>query len=152
MVAELTGRAGASARRLSYARASPHRRRFRRRSPESFMAQTAFSFPRQWQDWCSWGLGIWLVLSPWALFFDQERLAMENAVVVGALILVAEVVELSIFRDWEEWINVVLGAWLAISPWVLKLASASATWNFVVVGTLVVVLAVYEIREMGSTG
>ena len=116
------------------------------------MAQSAFSFPRQWQDWCSWGLGIWLVLSPWAMFFDQERLAMENAVVVGALILVAEVVELSIFRDWEEWINVVLGGWLAISPWVLKLASASATWNFVAVGTLVVVLAIYEIREMGSTG
>jgi len=111
-----------------------------------------FSFPRQWQDWCSWGLGIWLVLSPWALFFDQERLAMENAVLVGTLILVAEVVELSIFRDWEEWINVVLGAWLVISPWALKLASVAATWNFLAVGALVIVLAIYEIREMSSTG
>ena len=116
------------------------------------MAQAPFSFPRQWQDWCSWGLGIWLLLSPWALFFDQERPAMENAVVVGTLILVAEVVELSIFRDWEEWINVVLGAWLVISPWALKIASGVATWNFLAVGALVVVLAVYEIREMSSTG
>src|SRR5262249_29577545 len=118
------------------------------RQPESSMAQAPFSFPRQWQDWCSWGLGIWLLLSPWALFFDQERPAMENAVVVGTLILVAEVVELSIFRDWEEWINVVLGAWLVISPWALKIASGVATWNFLAVGALVVVLAVYEIREM----
>jgi len=114
------------------------------------MARTAFSLPRQWEDWCSWGLGIWLLLSPWALFFDQEHPAMENAVAVGALIIVAEVLELSIFRDWEEWINVLLGAWLVISPWILKVANVAATWNFLVVGTLVVVLAVYEIREMGS--
>jgi hypothetical protein len=112
------------------------------------MAQPAFSFPKQWQDWSSWILGIWLVLSPWALRFDTESRALENAVVVGAVILVAEVVELSIFRDWEEWINVVAGAWLAISPWVLDIASAAARWNFVVVGVLVVALALYELREM----
>ncbi len=112
------------------------------------MAQSAFSFPKQWEDWASWGLGIWLVLSPWTFFFDQETRAMENAVAVGVLILVAEVVELSIFRDWEEWINVVAGAWLAVSPWVLGVVSVAARWNFVAVGGLVVVLALYELREM----
>ena len=76
------------------------------------MAQSAFSFPKQWEDWASWLLGIWLVLSPWAFFYDQETRALENAVGIGALILVAEVVELSIFRDWEEWINIAAGAWL----------------------------------------
>ena len=112
------------------------------------MAPSAFSFPKQWEDWTSWGLGIWLVLSPWALFFDQEPRALEDALAVGALILIAEVVELSIFRDWEEGINVVLGAWLAVSPWVLGIASAAARWDFVIVGVLVVALALYEIREM----
>jgi hypothetical protein len=112
------------------------------------MAQSAFSFPKQWEDWSSWVLGIWLVLSPWALFFDQETRAVENAVVVGALILIAEVVELSVFRDWEELINVVAGAWLAVSPWVLGIVSAAARWNFVVVGVLVTALALYELREM----
>jgi len=68
--------------------------------------------------------------------------------VVGALLIIAEIVELSIFRDWEEWINVALGAWLAISPWALGIASATARWNFLVVGTLVIALALYEIREM----
>ena len=24
------------------------------------MATTKFMFPKQWEDWCSWGLGIWL--------------------------------------------------------------------------------------------
>ena len=112
------------------------------------MAQSAFSFPKQWEDWTTWALGLWLLLSPWALFFDDEPRALENAVAVGALLIIAEIVELSIFRDWEEWINVALGAWLAISPWALGIASATARWNFLVIGTLVIALALYEIREM----
>ncbi|HUI97839.1 MAG TPA: SPW repeat protein [Xanthobacteraceae bacterium] len=118
------------------------------------MADRPFSFPKQWEDWASWMLGLWLLLSPWALFFDQERLALENALAVGALIIVAEIVELSVFRDWEEWINVVLGTWLAISPWALGIASGAARWDFVIVGALVVALALYELREMaaGSRG
>jgi hypothetical protein len=84
------------------------------------------------------------------LLFDQETRALENAVVIGALILVAEVVELSIFRDWEEWINVLAGLWLVVSPWVLGIVTVTARWNFVVVGALVVALALYELREMRS--
>ena len=86
------------------------------------MAQSAFSFPKQWEDWTSWALGLWLLLSPWALFFDHESRALENAVV--------------------------LGAWLAISPWALSIVNSAARWNFLIVGTLVVALALYEIREM----
>jgi hypothetical protein len=112
------------------------------------MAPSAFSFPRQWEDWTSWALGLWLLLSPWALFFDNESRAMENAVAVGALVIIAEIVELSIFRDWEEWINVALGAWLAISPWTLGIANAAARWNFLIIGILILALALYEIREM----
>jgi SPW repeat len=112
------------------------------------MAQPAFSFPKQWEDWTSWALGLWLLLSPWALFFDNEPRALENALAIGALIIIAEIVELSIFRDWEEWINVVLGAWLAVSPWTLGIASTAARWNFLIVGTMVVALALYEIREI----
>ena len=112
------------------------------------MAQSAFSFPKQWEDWTSWLLGLWLLLSPWTLFFDHEPRALHNALIVGVLIIVAECFELSIFRDWEEWINVGLGAWLAISPWALGITNGAARWNFLIVGTLVLALALYEIREM----
>jgi len=112
------------------------------------MAQSALSFPKQWEDWTTWLLGLWLLLSPWALFFDNEPHALGNAVAVGTLLIVVEIVELSIFRDWEEWINVALGAWLAISPWALDIANAVARWNFLIIGTLVIALALYEIREM----
>ena len=112
------------------------------------MAQSALSFPKQWEDWTTWLLGLWLLLSPWALFFDNEPRALENALAVGALLIIVEIVELSIFRDWEEWINVALGAWLAISPWALHIANAVARWNFLIIGILVIALALYEIREM----
>jgi hypothetical protein len=105
------------------------------------------SLPKQWEDWASWAFGIWLCISPWALEFDLDRVPTRNAVIVGFLIILAEVITLSVFRPWEEWINVALGAWLVISPWVLGIASPAAKANFVIVGVLVVALAVYEMRS-----
>jgi hypothetical protein len=104
------------------------------------------SLPKQWEDWANWAFGIWLCISPWALEFDLDPVPTRNAVIVGFLIILAEVVTLSVFRPWEEWINVALGAWLVVSPWVLGIAAPVATANFVVVGALVIVLALYEMR------
>jgi len=67
---------------------------------------------------------------------------------VGALIILAELVELSIFRSWEESINIALGAWLIGSTWVLGIVTPTARTNFVIVGLLVVALALYEIWHL----
>jgi len=104
--------------------------------------------PNQWTDWATWLLGIWLCLSPWTLLFEFEAPAMRNAVLLGALIILVELIELSIFREWEEWINVALGAWLIASTWVLGIATQTAKINFVLVGVLVAALALYELRHM----
>jgi hypothetical protein len=71
-------------------------------------------------------------------------------VITGVLIILAEVVTLSIYRAWEEWINVILGAWLVICPWILGINSSVARANLVVVGLLVMALAFYEIWEARS--
>jgi hypothetical protein len=112
------------------------------------MPAANFSFPKQWTGWTTWLVGIWLILSPWVLLFDFETPATRNAVVVGALIIMAEVIELSIFSAWEEWINVALGGWLIASAWLLGIATPLARTNFVVVGVLVSALALYEIWYM----
>jgi hypothetical protein len=104
--------------------------------------------PRQWTDWATWLLGIWLCLSPWTLLFEYEAPAMRNAVLLGALIILVEVIELSLFRGWEEWINVAFGAWLVASTWVLGIASPAARINFVLVGALVMALALYEMWQI----
>jgi hypothetical protein len=106
------------------------------------------NLPKQWEDWLNWAFGIWLCLSPWALDFSLDDVPTRNAVILGVLIILNEVVTLSIFRPWEEWINVVLGAWLVISPWALHIGSTAATANFVIVGVLVAAFALYEIWDV----
>lgn len=43
---------------------------------------------------------------------------------------------------WASWINVILGIWLIIAPWVLGFAGTStdATWNSVILGIAVLIL------------
>jgi len=109
------------------------------------MSVVNVSLPKQWPDWTAWLLGIWLCLSPWVLLFEFDAPALRNAVVVGALIILVELIELSLFRGWEEWINVALGAWLIASAWLFGIANLVVKGNFFVVGLLVVLLALYEI-------
>jgi len=109
------------------------------------MATSSFSLPRHWEDWIGVALGFWLLASPMALAYG-EMPATQNAFLVGVLLISIEVVELAFFRLWEEWINVVLGAWLVASPWVLG-ATDVAMANLVIVGLLVMALALYEIWD-----
>ena len=110
------------------------------------MAPVQVSAPKQWEDWVNWLLGIWLCLSPWALRFDYAHVATRTAVISGVVLILAEVVTLSIYRAWEEWINVVIGAWLIVCSWVLGINSP-ARENLMIVGLLVTALALYEIWD-----
>jgi len=109
------------------------------------MATTWLSPPKHWEDWIGVILGLWLMVSPMVLQYG-EMAATQSAFLVGLLLVAVEMVELSVFRAWEEWINVVLGAWLVASPWVLG-ATPLATANLVIVGFLVLALALYEIWD-----
>jgi hypothetical protein len=111
------------------------------------MPAVGFTPPKQWEDWCSWGLGIWLCLSPWVLHFDLDTKATRVAVITGVLVILAEVVTLSVFSVLEEWINVLLGAWLVAAPWIVAVSAPHASANFIIVGLLVVALAAYEIWQ-----
>jgi SPW repeat-containing protein len=110
------------------------------------MATIAFSPPKHWEDWVGAVLGVWMVVSPWVLDYGGMTVS-QNAVLVGFLLIAIEFVALSVaFRAWEEWISVILGAWLVVSPWVLG-AALVPTVNFVIVGMLVLALALYEIWD-----
>ena len=111
------------------------------------MAKVRFEPPVHWEDWCSWLLAIWLCISPGVLSFGGDGLATSAAVFTGFLLICTEIVTLSSFRPWEEWANVLLGAWLIIAPWVLHLSGAAVIANFTIVGTLVLALALYEISQ-----
>ncbi len=96
-------------------------------------------------DWANLVLAILLVISPWVLAYSTG-IAMYNAVIVGLVIGLVAIGALVAFAQWEEWVNLILGAWAVISPFVLGFAAITAAlWTHVVIGLLVAVLAAVEL-------
>lgn len=90
--------------------------------------------------------GVFLLLSPWLLGFAAEATAAWNAWIVGALIALVAIGAVVKFQQWEEWFNVLLGAWAIVSPWLLGFAGVSmAVTAHVIAGILVVAFAAYEL-------
>ncbi|MGP0089782.1 MAG: SPW repeat protein [Xanthobacteraceae bacterium] len=110
------------------------------------MAIGTFSPPKGWEDWTTLLLGIWLCASSSVLQFN-DPLATENLVVVGFLVIIGELYTFYTLRLWEEWINIILGAWLIVSPWVLGVTTPPAKANTIVVGALLLALALYEMWD-----
>lgn len=98
----------------------------------------------KWQDWASFGLGLWLALSPWTFGYSAHDVATANAALVGVLLALASHFGLSADLIAEEWLNLTAGFWLMAAPFVLGFSSvALATVNCVAVGALTVVLAAW---------
>lgn len=86
--------------------------------------------------------GLGLLLSPWYLGYTAETYAAWNAWIVGAVVTLIAVAALYAFHQAEEWINVVLGLWAVIAPWVVGFSAVvSAMWVHVIAGLVVAVLA-----------
>ena len=90
-------------------------------------------------------LGAFLFFSPWIFGFGGTR-AAENANITGVVIVVLAVAALAAFAIWEEWLNLIVGLWTLISPWVVGFqATTKAMAVSVVIGILVAILAAVEI-------
>ncbi len=90
-------------------------------------------------------LGIWLIISPFLL--GHSDVSFWNQIIVGLIIAVLAAIRAFGAYDapWMSWVNVALGIWLIISPWVLGYSVvASALWNDVIVGVLVIVLGAWS--------
>ena len=117
------------------------------------MATFIDKIAHQWRDAANLVLGIWLALSPAALSYMAETVPAANATLVGIVIAVAAAAALISFHKWEEWINVALGAWLVVSPFLLDYAAHMApTWNQIVVGVLVGGLALWTVTSAPEGG
>ena len=86
--------------------------------------------------------GLGLFLSPWLFGFSAEAYAAWNAWIAGAAIAVIAAAALYAFYEAEEWVNLVLGIWALIAPWVLGFSAvATAMWVHMVAGIVVAALA-----------
>jgi hypothetical protein len=98
-----------------------------------------------WEDVVNAFLGAVLFLMPW-LFELGSTAAAWNAGIVGAVIVALSIAAIVRFAQWEEWINLILGLWVVVSPWILGFAAmAAAMWGHVVIGAAILVLAALEL-------
>jgi SPW repeat len=91
-----------------------------------------------WQDFVNLFLGIWAFLTPWVFGHHAVATVVADYVIVGILVTFCAGAALVAFRPWQEGINLVVGAWLLISPWWLEFRTVPAlTWSAVGIGVLV---------------
>ena len=89
-------------------------------------------------------LGVILLASPWIFSFPSGA-ASQNAVISGIVIAAISIAALAAFTVWEEWLNLILGVWVLVSPWVLGFAGTTAMHVHIVIGVIVAILAALEI-------
>jgi len=112
------------------------------------MANVNLAEHRQWEDWASMGLGLLIVISPWLTERPPTEAALLNTMIVGLLVLCIGALELAFLRRWEEWIELALGVWLVISPWLFGYSQlALITSAHVVLGALVAAIAALELWQ-----
>jgi SPW repeat len=108
------------------------------------MRIAAFSMPEGWEDWITLVIGVWLFASPWILQVDDSE-AAGNCLLIGALVIIFELVNFYTLRVWEESFIIVLGAWLIVSSFAMSGFAVVA--NGVVCGVLLLTVSLYEMWD-----
>jgi hypothetical protein len=94
-------------------------------------------------------LGAILFLSPWLLGFGQEGTAALNARLSGGIVVLLAILAVIRTHDWEEWLNVMAGLWIAGAPWLLWFENVlSARWAHVIIGFCIVAMAAFELYRL----
>jgi hypothetical protein len=90
-------------------------------------------------------IGIWFIIAPWALGFVSHGAMMATSIIGGAILLVLggmATLYSRVFREsWLHVLNVAVGVWFAIAPWVLSESNRTGTlWTSLLGGLAVVIL------------
>jgi hypothetical protein len=89
-------------------------------------------------------LAMVLFFSPWE-FGLSIGAQWQTASVVGIIIGVLSIAALAAFAVWEEWLNLIAGLGLMVSPWLLGFQDSDAMTIDVVIGVTVAALAAFEV-------
>lgn len=96
----------------------------------------------RWQDWTSFGIGLWLAVSPWIIGYETDHTATGNAAFVGVALALGAHFEIGLDELWTEWVNLAVGLWLLAAPFLLDFTTGMvATANCITVGCLICWLA-----------
>ena len=105
---------------------------------------------KRWQDWLMIAFGVWLVISPFILAYNSAtEVAAWNSYIIGVAVAAFAIGALTVPRMWEEWVNLVLGIWLIISPYLLQYSEAEpvAGRNHLIMGFLIAASAIWAMLQ-----
>ncbi len=103
----------------------------------------------KWCDVANLILGAFLFFSPWIFDFDAGTVS-RNAYIAGIVIAVLAIGALAAFAVWEEWLNLIVGLWTLVSPWVLGFQGTKAMTVHVIIGAAVAIVAAIELWMMSQ--
>lgn len=113
--------------------------------------------PRRWQDHIVFIIGLWLIVSPWTFgAYGSDSLPAGvpawNFFLCGLIVAALGGAAYASYDFWEEWVDILLGGWLVAAPWVLQFTEhALFTWNALITGLLLIVLAVWVLLTREAT-
>ena len=101
-----------------------------------------------WKNSIELVVGLWLLLSPLALGFFSNPVASIVTILVATVVFFVSQLGIANQQPWEEWVNLIAAVFLISSPWLFGYASiATATWNSILCGGLLVLLTVLQMVE-----
>ncbi|WFU38747.1 SPW repeat protein [Bradyrhizobium sp. CB82] len=85
-----------------------------------------------------------LFVSPWLFRLTNEP-GKVDLWITGAVIGIASLAAIIAYRDWEEWVNVLMGVWLIASPWLLGFPHTRAMHISIGIGIVIALLALLDL-------
>lgn len=116
------------------------------RSPEigqpwgRFAPASAWGVTLPWNLVLSIFLGAWLMAAPGVLGSTGMAGGSDN--ITGALVVTIAFLALAEVTRAARFVNVLLGAWIIASPWLLAGAAAGARWNDLLIGAALIALSI----------
>lgn len=102
---------------------------------------------QRWQDWVMLIFGAWVFFSPFWMpaYASRGDAAAWNSYIFGAIAFFLAWGALATKELWEEWLNLLIGIWLIIAPFVLRFYSTEpgAGWNQIILGILMGIDAIW---------
>jgi hypothetical protein len=89
-------------------------------------------------------LAIVLFTAPW-FFAHASRTAVVDLRLSSAAIIILSLAAITAFSTWEEWVNLLLGLWLVVSPWLLGFAHTRAMHYSIAIGATIAFFAALDL-------
>ncbi len=97
---------------------------------------------RRGQDAVTVLLAAWMLVSLWVMRVDVGSMVGWSILGTAGLLLILGVIAMEFGKFWEDGLELVLGLWLAVTPWALGYTFGSALrYNALIVGLVIFVLS-----------